>query len=299
MNKLFGLFLLALAFLAPSSAEAASRFWVGGTGTWDAADTTHWSGSSGGAGGSSVPGAADTVTFDGASGGGTVTVNFGGTITILQLTFGAFTGTLDFATNNNSITLTATNGGVDGSGTGTRTLNMGSGTWTLSHNSAFWNFFTVTNFTFNANSSTIAFTGTGGTQAKRFIGSGKTFSTITVAGGPSGFSIDGTNTIGTLTVAGPNRILFPRSTTTTITTLTNVSGTASNPVLFETNDPVTGVATISSANNFTGDFLGLQGMTFTGGGTFTANNSFNFGNNTGITINAPSGGGGGGRIIGG
>jgi hypothetical protein len=53
----------------------ANRFWVGGTGTWDAADTTHWAATSGGAGGQSVPGAGDAVTFDGASGGGTVTVN--------------------------------------------------------------------------------------------------------------------------------------------------------------------------------------------------------------------------------
>lgn len=51
----------------------ASRYWVGGTGTWDAADTTHWSAASGGAGGASVPTAADDVFFDAASGAGTVT----------------------------------------------------------------------------------------------------------------------------------------------------------------------------------------------------------------------------------
>ena len=53
----------------------ASRFWVGGTGTWDASDTTHWAATSGGAGGQSVPTASDTATFDASSGGGTVTVN--------------------------------------------------------------------------------------------------------------------------------------------------------------------------------------------------------------------------------
>lgn len=40
------------------------RFWVGGTGNWDASTTTHWSDSSGGAGGQSVPDTDDDVTFD-------------------------------------------------------------------------------------------------------------------------------------------------------------------------------------------------------------------------------------------
>lgn len=42
----------------------AARFWVGGTGNWDASTTTHWAATSGGAGGASVPTSSDTVTFD-------------------------------------------------------------------------------------------------------------------------------------------------------------------------------------------------------------------------------------------
>src|SRR3990167_10805710 len=54
----------------------AARFWVGGTGTWDAADTSHWSATSGGGAGASVPTAADDVTFDANSGAAaTVTIN--------------------------------------------------------------------------------------------------------------------------------------------------------------------------------------------------------------------------------
>lgn len=41
----------------------ANRYWVGGTGNWDAT-TTNWSASSGGAGGASVPTLADDVFFD-------------------------------------------------------------------------------------------------------------------------------------------------------------------------------------------------------------------------------------------
>lgn len=55
----------------------AARFWVGGTGTWDGVDTTHWSNSDGGAGGAAVPSSSDDVVFNANSGlgsGGTVTV---------------------------------------------------------------------------------------------------------------------------------------------------------------------------------------------------------------------------------
>lgn len=42
----------------------ATRYWVGGNGTWDTSSTTHWSTSSGGANGASVPDVADNVIFD-------------------------------------------------------------------------------------------------------------------------------------------------------------------------------------------------------------------------------------------
>ena len=46
----------------------ANRFWVGGTGTWDAVSTANWSATTGGAGGASAPTTADDVFFDGNSG---------------------------------------------------------------------------------------------------------------------------------------------------------------------------------------------------------------------------------------
>ncbi|NBR62681.1 MAG: hypothetical protein EBT86_13880, partial [Actinobacteria bacterium] len=47
--------------------SATTRYWVGGTGTWDASTTTNWSTSSGGAGGASVPTSLDAVVFNSAS----------------------------------------------------------------------------------------------------------------------------------------------------------------------------------------------------------------------------------------
>ena len=49
----------------------ADRYWVLGTGTWDATNTANWSASSGGAGGASVPTASDNVFFDANSNVGT------------------------------------------------------------------------------------------------------------------------------------------------------------------------------------------------------------------------------------
>lgn len=139
----------------------ASRYWVGGTGTWDASDTTHWASSSGGAGGQSVPGSGDTVTLDGSSGGGTITVNTDFSVT--SLTMGAFTGTLDFATNNNSPTMQT----FSLTGTGTRTLNMGSGTWTLTGNATtIWTHATATNLTLNVGTSIVNCTYSGSTGTR-------------------------------------------------------------------------------------------------------------------------------------
>jgi hypothetical protein len=72
----------------------ANRFWVGGTGNWDAT-TTHWSATSGGAAGASVPILTDDVYFDANSGGGTVTVNLAAR-TCLNLSFRGLSGTSDF-----------------------------------------------------------------------------------------------------------------------------------------------------------------------------------------------------------
>ena len=45
----------------------ATRYWVGGAGTWDATTTTNWSATSGGASGASAPTSVDNVIFDTAS----------------------------------------------------------------------------------------------------------------------------------------------------------------------------------------------------------------------------------------
>jgi hypothetical protein len=54
----------------------ATRYWVGGAGTWDTTSTANWSTTTGGASGASAPTSADIATFDANSGSGyTVTLS--------------------------------------------------------------------------------------------------------------------------------------------------------------------------------------------------------------------------------
>ncbi|TIL34312.1 hypothetical protein [Mesorhizobium sp.] len=269
----------------------ASRFWVGGTGTWDASDTTHWAATSGGAGGASVPGSGDAVTFNGLSGGGTVTVST--TVTVQSITCGAFTGTLDFSVNNNNVTT----GVFDGSGSGARTIKLGNGTWTITNGGSsgftLWNMATVTNLTFDAGQSTLDFTGVGGDDGVRiFAGGGLAYSSVRfrAQANGAGKSITGANTFGNLTVDGLN--VLQLAANQTVTTLA-INGAPSAPVLVRSNsDSVS--RTISVASNAPiMTSCALRDITGAGGASFIANDSFDFGNNSGITINPPGGGGGG------
>jgi len=63
----------------------AGRFWVGGSGTWDASSTANWAATSGGASGASAPTTADTVTIDSNSGSGTITTASGATCSNLTI----------------------------------------------------------------------------------------------------------------------------------------------------------------------------------------------------------------------
>lgn len=107
----------------------ADRYWVGGTGTWDATNTANWSASSGGASGASVPTAADNVIFNGGSniGTGAFTVTTGvSTRPCLNFTVTGLDGAMTFAgtigvTVSASMTLPATN--LTWTNTGNLTFN--------------------------------------------------------------------------------------------------------------------------------------------------------------------------------
>jgi hypothetical protein len=116
----------------------ATRYWVGGSATWNTTNTTNWSATSGGAGGASAPTSADDVVFDSSS-GASPTITMGGsalcnaftatapTSGTLTLAFG-FSGNLNFSGNwSNPSTLFATTGAA---GTGISYVGSASSTFT-------------------------------------------------------------------------------------------------------------------------------------------------------------------------
>jgi hypothetical protein len=277
----------------------ASRFWVGGTGTWDAATTTHWAASSGGAGGQSVPTSADTVTFDASSGGGTVTLNFGGPITVQSITMGAFTGTWDNSVNNDNITVTAA-AGFSITGTGTRTVKLGTATYTLSANNASWSSQNVTNLTYTGNTSAnIVFTGA--SSLRSFLGGGLSNGNVTfgASSGAGYYLFSGANTLASLIITAPNCVQLPNAVTNTISGAFTWSGSSVSQILIESS-LIGNTATIAAAGGSTASWASFRDVTFTG--SPTATDSFDLGNNSGITITPPGGAGssisGGAGVIG-
>lgn len=266
----------------------ASRFWVGGTGNWDAADTTHWAASSNGAGGQSVPGGSDTVTFDASSGGGTVTVT--ADHTVVSVTGGAFTGTLNYGTGR-----TVSYSTFNFTGTGTRTLTLGNVSITITGASTtVWDVTDTTNLTFSGASSTITLSGASaimtpgaslsygtvnftGSGAARVNSTATSFVTLTRTGTNAKtdtFLINGTKTVTTtLTLAGNssiNRLQVLSNTVGTVATITNTTTT-----LIATNvdfqDIGLTVTKDFSAQTDIGDCGGNSGITFPASVTQTWN----------------------------
>jgi hypothetical protein len=272
----------------------ASRFWVGGTGTWDGSDTTHWAATSGGAGGQSVPGSGDTVTLDGSSGGGTVTVNTN--FTIQTLTMGAFTGTLNFNTNNNSPTINF--GGLLATGTGARTLDMGSGTWTFTQaTGTLMDFTTTTNLTFVGSNASVSIVNTAPSGRRALIIKNFTFGAWTIGGTtapahPVYFDHTGA-TLASLAISGAANLVLANGTTLTLSAAPTWNGSSLTTPVFVTNnfsafsDAQATIAVSSGAPAV--NFVALYGIVFSGS-TGTAASSVNLGRNSGITITAPTAG---------
>lgn len=268
----------------------ALRFWVGGAGTWDNSTTTHWSATTGGAGGVSVPGTADSVTFDGASGGGVVTVAaaINGSNTVVSLTAGLFTGTLDFSVNNPTISAAT----FSWTGGATRSFLFGTSVFnpTSAGGSTPWDLTTITGLTFTgAPSINLAALASG---ARTFSGGGQSYGSLTVSdSGSTGDSvtIGGNNTFGTFTVTGPVNMVFNSGTTQTVTGAFSANGTAFNSGILLTGSGTSTTAALSIGAGSIINWAAIKNMVFSGT-AITATNSFDLKGTSGITITGPGGG---------
>lgn len=244
----------------------ANRFWILGTGNWDASTTTHWSDSSGGSGGFSVPGVSDNAVFDASSGGGIVTMTISPTIN--NLICGAFTGTLD--ANGNSPTISQ----FLPSGTGTRTIKLGAGIWTIT--GSLWDFSTTTNATLNASTSTIILTN----GIPTFKGGGLTYHNIYFHNFSAPVCVlEGNNTFSDIKTDPGSALNFKGGTTTTISSLT-LNGLPTNAIILNVSD--SGQFTLSkSTGTITVNYCFINDSIVTGGAIWNAVNSNDGGENMG------------------
>lgn len=305
MQRVLG-FLIITLLLWAVPAHAANRFAVCvATCTWDSSGTTMWSATTGGATGASNPGTGDAVVFDGATcvGGVTCTITLSAPNNVQQITSGACTASttgciIDNSVNNSNITLSAA-AGWSNSGTGTRNIKLGSATYTLSSNtctSVLWNWATTTNLTFSAGTSTINFSGGySGSVSCSFSFGSQTYSTVNFSGSGNkvGLNITGANTFSLLSFTAPGNANFAASTTNNVGTL-SISASNSSPFLLNssTNSAQT---TINLTTSATITAVGFKGVAFTT--TTPTVTGWDFGDNSGATINAPSTGGGASGIL--
>ena len=182
------------------------------------------------------------------------------TSTNLQILGGRFTS------NNYAISLTANltiNCGT------TCALTLGTSIVTLSSINAVLNVVTTAHLTLSAASSTLLVTNTSST-GKTIGGNSTTWGNLTITGGGTGaITFTGANTFATLTIGHPKSIVFPASTTTTVTAFSAVGAAASLVTI--TSSSAGTAATLSQASGTVcSDYLSLKDSTATGGATFHA-----------------------------
>lgn len=100
----------------------ATRYWVGGTGTWNTSSTTNWSATSGGASGASAPTSADIATFDANSGSGAITISV--TVSCLDFVASAIPATLTWTPTSGINCYGSFNMGSNGTLTATAGINV-------------------------------------------------------------------------------------------------------------------------------------------------------------------------------
>jgi hypothetical protein len=252
----------------------ADRFWVGGNGNWDAATTTNWSTTSGGAGGASAPTSADDVYFDaGSDAGGAFTVTIGTGAVCRDITAGsldfvmtlagsaawAISGSLTFPATNltrtytGAITFNATTTGktITTNGvqptTGAITFNGIGGEWTLGSALTTGGAITLTNGTLDVSASNFtitctSWTKTGGTLNEQLGTFSLSAASSTFAGGTDTYyNVTFTNTAaGNHTITGAN--------TFNDLTFTSIASTGIRSISVNANQTINGTLTFGTAN---------------------------------------------------
>ncbi len=144
--------------------------------------------------------------------------------------------------------------------------------------------FKPSGFLFDAGTSTIILIS--GAIDPRFItGNGKAFYNVINTDGFSA-TIEGSNTFNTLTLEAGADVVFEAGQTQTVTDFVAI-GTSESPISITSSDTAQQATISQLTGTVNAEYLTLQNMEGAGGATFIADNSLDFGGNSGWTINAP------------
>lgn len=213
----------------------AYKYWVGGSGIWNATNTANWSDSSGGPGGAAVPGSNDYPQFNSLSGGGTVTLGYSPTVRYFNFVSG-YTGTFDGVGSLYTINCNDSSG---------NSVSFASGIPVL-------------------NSPNINFTGTGAKALS--VNGGQTLGTVTTANfAGQQLSIIGYGTITTLTSASnlSQTIIISSNGGNFAFGTWNITGSAGNYVTIKSGN-ASNINTITLANKTTNiDYLDIVNLVCT------------------------------------
>jgi hypothetical protein len=234
-----------------------------------------------------------TITFASTSTGNTITTN-GITLSGTPLNFNGVGGgwTLGSAlTTTQNVVFTngtfntgnynCSNNYWTNNGSGTTSLSLGSSTITVTGSG--WNFANTTGLTFNAGTSTIISSSTGGAS---FAGGGLTYNTVNITGGGSStFTITGANTFANLSFTA-NTVVAKEITISanqTVTgTISTTGGTYNQRLFFDSS--TLGTAQTISAGTVSLSYCDFQDITGAGAGTWSGTSYGNCGGNSGITF---------------
>lgn len=273
------------------------RYWVWGTGNWDASTTTHWSATSGGATGASVPTSADNVIFDSLSNATAYTVTITATANCANFTMaGPLVWAVTWAGSSalniyGSLNLSGGTAGITRTYNGIITFRATSGTKTISSNGLILSngvvfngvggtfqlqdsltssqasgALTLTNGTFDANGQTVSFTWSWShliTWSFTFFNFTCTWTAVKTG------SIRFTNNVTvtwTLTLTGDssiNRLLVRTNTLWTASTITAATVSVSNADFQDITGAGAGSWNLSAITGLSGDCGGNSGITFT------------------------------------
>ncbi|MBK9147029.1 MAG: hypothetical protein IPM12_04305 [Flavobacteriales bacterium] len=251
------------------------------------------------------------VTFKSNSGNSTITT--AGKIVRSSITFngigGAWTLQDSLVTYNTGTTITLTSGALNtnsqyvfanqlySAGSGVRALSLGSSTLVLTSTSSTYDAWqlSASNMSFSAGSSLIRLTGSGNPS---FSGGGLQYHNLefTNASG-TGFINSANNSFNDVSFAGNgdlngnqsyHDLTFATSKTYTLSGNQTLTGTLTANGTCAVPMPLSGGGFIKNGGSVTINYVYLTNVTASGGANFTANNTTDFGGNTGWNINTPA-----------